>query len=379
MRVLVVAGGSGGVIFAVTPLALALRNAGHQVLVATPENTVATVTGAGLPAVPVTAKTMMDFMFADRQGHPLTLPLDPHERLIFNGRGFGRFAADSLPALTDLAGHWRPDAVVGGALSFAAPLLAAKLGVPFVKHAIDMGEPYVIDLAAAAELGPELAALRLDRLPRPDLFVDICPPSLRPPDAPAGQPMRYIPVSNQRRIEPWMYRRGDRPRVLVTAGSRVTRDYDFDVLKGLIDKVSQLDVDLLVAAPDDIAADLRPLPDNVHAGWIPLDVAVHSLDLLVHHAGGNTMLTAMASGVPQVLIPYLPNVADYAERLGSYGAARTIAPGSDSAEAVTTAAAQVLGDPAYRSRAQEIAAENAGLPTPADVVGVVEKLVAERH
>ncbi len=50
MRVLVVAGGSGGVIFAVTPLALALRDAGHQVLVATPENTVATVTDTGLPA-----------------------------------------------------------------------------------------------------------------------------------------------------------------------------------------------------------------------------------------------------------------------------------------------------------------------------------------
>jgi UDP:flavonoid glycosyltransferase YjiC (YdhE family) len=377
MRVLFVAGGSGGVIFAVTPLALAARNAGHDVLVATPENTVPTVTSTGLPALAVTDKTMMDFMFTDRLGTALTLPLDPHERLVFNGRGFGRFAASSLSVLTELAEDWRADVVVGGALSFAAPLIASKLGVPHVKHAIDMGEPRVIDLAAAAELGPELEALGLEDMPGSDLFVDICPPSLRRSTADC-QSMRYIPVSSPRQVQPWMYRRGARPRVLVTAGSRVTKDYDFDVLKGLVDKVSKLDVELLVAAPDDIADDLRPLPDNVFAGWIPLDVVIRTMDLLVHHAGGNTMLTAMANGVPQVLIPYLPNVADYANRLSTFGAARTIEPGQDNAEAIVEAATEILGDPSYRERAQEIAEENASLPTPAEVVGVVEKLVAAR-
>ncbi|WP_243788679.1 nucleotide disphospho-sugar-binding domain-containing protein [Saccharopolyspora gloriosae] len=378
MRVLFVAGGSGGVIFAVTPLALAVRNAGHEVLVATPENTVPTVTSTGLPAVAATDKTMMDFMFADRLGTPLTLPKDPHERLIFNGRGFGRFAAHSLPALTQLTEDWRPDVVVGGALSYSAPLIAAKLGVPHVKHAIDMGEPRVLDLAAAAELGPELAELGLDDLPRPDLFVDVCPPSLRRADAADCQPMRYIPVSSQRRIEPWMYRRGTRPRLLVTAGSRVTKEYDFEVLDGLVRKVSKLDVELLVAAPDDIATDLGSLPENVHAGWIPLDVVVRTTDLLVHHAGGNTMLTAMANGVPQVLIPYLPNVVDYADRLSSFGAAKTIQPGADSAEAIVEAATEVVNDLTYRDRAQEVAAENAAMPTPAEVTGVLEELAATR-
>ncbi|WP_414943546.1 hypothetical protein [Amycolatopsis sp. cmx-11-32] len=104
--------------------------------------------------------------------------------------------------------------------------------MPHVRHAIGRGEPRIIDLAAAAELGPELEALSLDELPPPDLFVDICPPSLQRSDAAEEQFMRYIPVSSPRQVKPWMYRRGERPRVLVTAGSRVTRDCDFDVLTG---------------------------------------------------------------------------------------------------------------------------------------------------
>lgn len=357
-----------------TPLALALRNAGHEVLVGTPSNTVQTVVSTGLAGVPVTDRNMMDFMFADRRGNSLTLDLDPHERLIFNGRGFGRFAASSLPGLREIATAWSPDVVIGGALSYAAPLLAAEFGVPFVKHAIDMGEPHVIDLAAAAELGPELEAAGLGALPKPDLFVDVCPTRLRRPDAPDCRPMRYVPVTSPREVEPWMYRRGSRPRLLVTAGSRVTREYDFDILDGLVKRVSQLDVELLVAAPDDIAAELGSTPPNVRAGWIPLDVVAPTLDLLVHHTGGNTLLTGLAYGVPQVLIPYLPNVVGYAERVAGYGAARMLLPGQDSAEAIVQAATAVLDDPSYRERAGEIAAENAAMPNPAEVASEIETL-----
>ncbi|WP_414942469.1 glycosyltransferase [Amycolatopsis sp. cmx-11-51] len=133
--------------------------------------------------------------------------------------------------------------------------------------------------------------------------------------------------------------------------------------------MSQLDVGLLVAAPDDIAEELRPLPDNVHAGWLPLDVVVHSLDLLVHHTVGNTMLTALANGVPQVLIPYLPNVTDYAQRLSTFGAAVTVQPGEDTADAILAAAVRVLDDPSFWERATEIAEENAGQPPPPTWLG----------
>jgi hypothetical protein len=183
MRILFVVGGTSGVTFSLVPLAQAARNAGHRVLVATPYDMVGTVTNAGLSAVSVSDRSMMDTM-VDRTGTLRSIPTDLHERFIFNGRCFGRYAAQCLDGLLRLADDWRPDLVVGGALAFAAPLVAHHAGVPYVKHAVDMGEPRTIDLGAAAELGPELERLGLYDMPRADLFVDTTPPSLRPSDAP---------------------------------------------------------------------------------------------------------------------------------------------------------------------------------------------------
>jgi UDP:flavonoid glycosyltransferase YjiC (YdhE family) len=171
-----------------------------------------------------------------------------------------------------------------------------------------------------------------------------------------------------------MYVKGDRPRLMVSAGSRVSPDRDFDTLAGLVAKVSDLDVELLVAAPDEVAEKLRPLPDNVRAGWLPLDVLAPTCDLTVNHAGGNTVLGNMAHGVPQVLVPYLPYVVDYSQRLAAAGAAMVVDPRDDSAENVAAACRTVLGDPSYAQRARAIAAEMAALPVPADVVGTLVEL-----
>ncbi|GAB2943114.1 nucleotide disphospho-sugar-binding domain-containing protein [Streptomyces heilongjiangensis] len=377
MRILFVAGGTSGVIFGIVPLAQQARNAGHQVLMAAPENCMGTVNTAGLPGVPVSTRTMQEALI-DRRGVRVPIPEDLHERYIFNGRTFGRYAAACLDGLLQLADRWRPDVVVGGALAFAAPLVAAYAGVPYVKQAIDMGEPRTIDLAAAAELGPELERLGLYEMPRTDLYIDICPPSLRPADAPDAQMMRYVPYSTQRPVAPWMHRRGDRPRVLVSAGSRVTPDSDFDILQGLVEKVGRLDVELLVAAPEPVAEKLRPLPAHVRAGWIPLHQAAPTCDLAVHHAGGNTTMGYLSYGVPQVLVPYLPYCVDYSVRLHEYGAATMVDPADDSADNIAAVCAEMLTTSSYHDRARELATEIAGLPTAAEAVSAIERLAGSR-
>ncbi|MFE2152246.1 glycosyltransferase [Streptomyces lavendulae] len=374
MKILFVAGGSSGVVFSLVPLAQAARNAGHEVVMAAPEDCMRIVNGAGVPGFAVTSKVMKDFLY-DRRGVLQSIPDDLHERYLFNGRCFGRYAAACVDGLISLVDRWQPDLVVGGVLAFAGPLIASYAGVPYVKHAVDMGEPRTIDLAAAAELGPELEALGLYEMPSADLFVDTCPPSLRPADAPAAQLMRYVPYTSQRPLAPWMFSRGERPRVLVSVGSRVTKDSDFEILSGLVSKVASLDVELLVAAPDSVAEELGPLPENVTAGWIPLDVVARTCDLVVSHAGGNTVLGSMAAGVPQVLIPYLPYVVGYTERLSAYGAAKMVDPADDSPENIAEACREVLEDPHYRERARAVSAEMAELPLPARVVGVLEDLV----
>jgi UDP:flavonoid glycosyltransferase YjiC (YdhE family) len=81
--------------------------------------------------------------------------------------------------------------------------------------------------------------------------------------------------------------------------------------------------------------------------------------------------------VPQVLIPYLPYVVDYATRLTDYGAATMIMPGYCTPENLATACEQLLADPGYRSRAADVAAEMSGLPTSVAVAERLEQLVAE--
>ncbi|MFI2242261.1 glycosyltransferase [Streptomyces chrestomyceticus] len=373
MRMLFVAGGSSGVIFSIIPLAQAARHAGHEVLMAGPENMMPTITSAGIPGVAVTSRDMLETLF-DEAGNRRVIPADLHERYLFNGRQFGRYASWCLEGLLPLADRWRPDVVVGGALAFAAPVVARYAGVPYVKHAVDMGEPRTIDLAAAAELAPDLRRLGFHDMPWSDLFVDICPPSLRETDAPPAELMRYVPYSTKGPVEPWMYTKGRRTRLLVSAGNRVTPDY-FDILGGLVDKVGRLDVELLVMAPEKAAGHLGRLPDNVRVGWVPLDVVAPTCDVVMSHAGGTTVLGTMHYGVPQVLVPYLPYARGFTERLCAYGAAKMVPPEEDSPENITQACKEVLENPAYRQRARDIAAEMAGLPTPARTLAAVERLV----
>ncbi|MEV6346418.1 hypothetical protein [Actinoplanes sp. NPDC051851] len=73
-------------------------------------------------------------------GTPLPLPREPRERMLFGGHGFGRLAAAGRPDLIRLAEGWRPDAVVGGTLSYAAALPAVWRKLPWLRHAWDMVE-----------------------------------------------------------------------------------------------------------------------------------------------------------------------------------------------------------------------------------------------
>ncbi|MEU2389654.1 nucleotide disphospho-sugar-binding domain-containing protein [Streptomyces sp. NPDC007369] len=376
MRILFITGGSPATVFALAPLASAARLAGHRVLVASPEDMTPYVTGTGLPAVSVTDGTMRRFMFEDRAGRPLGIPADPQQRIRFNGEGFGRLAAATLPALRSLAADWGPDLVVGGSLCYAAPLIAHELGVPWVRHTWDLGEPPEMDAGAAGELAAELAAAGLDALPVPRLWVDICPPGLRAPELAPGprQSMRFVPYNLRRPLEPWMLSPAGRPRVCVTAGSRVAGQDEVAELTELARTVEGLDGELVVAAPQEVAAELARAVPGVRAGWFALDSLLDTCDLIVHHGGGQTAMTALHAGVPQLLVPTIPKMLPPCRRIADRGAGLVLPEGDQSTAAVAAAAAELLAAPAYRARAAEVAAEIASQPDPSHVVAELEAL-----
>jgi glycosyltransferase len=375
MKILFIAAGSPATVFALTPLATAARNAGHQVFLAANDDMMPSIAGVGLPGIPLTPVPLWDFITKDRAGEPVEIPSDPEEGKVFTGQWFGRMAAAQLDRLYELVRHWRPDLVVGGTLSYAAALLAAELKVPYVRQAWDAIDATGAHPGADAELRPELRAFGLAKLPEPDLFVDVCPPSLRPADAPAAQMMRWIPGNGQQVLLPWMYARGSRPRVCLTSGSRVSvNSAGFDFLRAMVKNLAGADFELLVAAPEKVAGSLREEFEGIRTGWIPLDVVAPTLDLLVHHGGGTTTMTALTAGVPQLLMPSGTFFVMGAQGIADHGSGIMLDPDEVSADIVAQACGTLLTDSTYRTRAAELSAEISALPPPAEVVGVLERL-----
>lgn len=379
MRFLFITGGSPACVFAVAPLASAVRNAGHEVFMAANEDLMADVTGAGVPGISMTPHPVKHFVWKDRAGTELTVPWDREGELLHLGRAFGRMAAAGLDVLLELVGDWRPDLVVGGALSYAAPLVAAHLGVPYVRHAWDMTPTTDLDPGAEEELQPELRRLGLDRLPAPALFVDIRPPSLRgadTPEVPNSLTMRWVPGSRQRRLERWMYtRQGDRPRALVTAGSRPYIPQHVDLLPRLTKTLSASGVEVLLAGPQELVEGLGGGLGEVKAGWIPLEVAARTCDLMVHHGGGVTTMGALNVGLPQLMLPRSNYQIDSTRDVAAFGAGLMLTPGEDTIEEIEKGCLELLSNPSYASRAGHLAAEIATLPSPAEVVGSLEDRV----
>ncbi|MGW5739751.1 MULTISPECIES: nucleotide disphospho-sugar-binding domain-containing protein [Streptomyces] len=380
MRVLFVAGASPATVFGLVPLATAVRAAGHQVFLASTEEMMPVVARTGLAGVPVTDQPLTRYLRHDRAGRAKHFPHGetgpPHRQRAFVGQWFGQLAADSLPSLRGLTAQWRPDLVVGGSLAYAAALISAELGVPYVRLAWDYDDSSLMDAAAEAELAPELARAGRVRLPAPDLRVDVCPPSLTAPGAPPAELMRWTPGNLQCRLAPWMYTRGERRRVCVTAGSRATREQSTDFVRGLVRALDPFDVDIVVPAPDDLAAGLRDLDGRIRADWIPLDVLAPTCDLFVHHAGAATALTAMAAGVPQLVIPEAAVFAPPAQRVADFGAALLLPPDAATPDAVARACGDLLEDPGHRERALTLAREIAAMAPPAELAVALAELAS---
>lgn len=166
MRLLFVTGPTPSNVFALAPLALAARDAGHQVFMSTVRERTSVVTGVGLPALAATTTPLADLKATRRSGEREHVPddVDHPEFIRYTGRWFGRVAAESLVTLREVAAAWRPDVVIGGPHAYAAALLAHELSVPWVRHTWTALDTRGIHIGSEAELAPELGQAR----PRPD-------------------------------------------------------------------------------------------------------------------------------------------------------------------------------------------------------------------
>ncbi|MCR6488783.1 glycosyltransferase [Amycolatopsis sp. OK19-0408] len=385
--------------YPLVPLALAARDAGHDVLYATDEQIHPMLHQLGFPVATVGMPIRAAFaeVFAETEAEIGKLPwqewLEPEVRT-FNEVLPRRFATDLLPVLR----AERPDLVVYEVGNPGAGLAARRLGIPAVCHsfgragAVDRGEQWrkrCMELLrkVAGEIGAELP----EEYFRGDHYLDICPPSLQEPSFaayPARVPLRPVQFSEPGELPAIVTAERKRPLVYLTLGTVVGT---VPALRAAVDGLSTLDVDVLVAAagPKVSVDEFGELPANVHLErWVPQADVLPLVDLAVHHGGSGTSLGAAAAGVPQLFLPVAFDMFLNAGAVSAAGAGRTLLPEgvervddrrrSDvvAAAAVAEAAGELLHDTDVRQAAKAVAEEIAAMPSPAEVAARLPELAS---
>ena len=89
---------------------------------------------------------------------------------------------------------------------------------------------------------------------------------------------------------------------------------------------------------------------------------------VVHHGGSGTMFAALATGIPQVVLPQGSDQPKNAEALARRGVGIVLDTTTGGPETLGKAVREILTDASFRRAAQEVARENDARPAPSALV-----------
>jgi glycosyltransferase (activator-dependent family) len=405
------------------PLAWALRSAGHEVAVASSPSFADTITRSGLTAVPV-GRPVADERLLVARGvteeiveryraglpPPYDLVDDPAgatwETTLHESAGgletlkFENFAM--LGGLVEFARHWRPDLVVWHPWTVGAPIAARACGAVHARMLFSLDvfgitrqrfrelmaeqpengryDPYAEWFDGYArrygfEVGEDMVTGQLT--------IDQFPASLQMrADGLDYLGMRYVPYGGPASVPAWLQRPPERPRVALTLGSTATEVYGgYTVPLGdILRAVAELDVELVATVAEAEQATLGRLPDNVRlVPYVPWHAIVPTCEAVIHHAGLATMATTARHPVPQLALPYHFDQPLLGRLLAEHGAGLALEPSGITGEAVRDGVRRLLTEPRFTDRAVALRDEVEAMPTPNEVAGRLDGLVAERR
>jgi UDP:flavonoid glycosyltransferase YjiC (YdhE family) len=388
MRVLFTSWAGGGHFAPLVPLGWALRAAGHEVLVACHPGQTDPILRAGLPALPVGPDVDMFALFRAKRRGGTWRPRETSSS--DNLRGYvgmletAEAVADVLAdELVEFCRGWRPDLVLYEPASVVGPLVARLLDIPAVRQLWTSDFTAPVNGFPATVTGELADRFGLDGFGTAgDLTLDPCPPRMQVRDDLPRQPVRYIPYNGPAVLAPWLREPPVRWRVCVTWGTSL-RELGVERMQHVprvVRALGGVDAELVVAVLDSHRELFTDLPDNVRAiGPTPLHLLLPTCDAIVHQGGGGTLMTAVACGTPQVIIPSIADQTFNADHVAATGAGVHVRSHEDvTAEEVCAHTLDVLADPAYRLAARQLQTEHLSRPAPAEVVPVLERLALDR-
>lgn len=379
MKVVFASLGAYGHLYPMLPLAVACRDAGHDVVVATGAPLLNGLPLRTIPGLP----PEVDLAWAEqevRRRHPTLTGFDVTLAM------FGDVTAGATtPTMLEVLASERADLLVTEPLHVGAAVAGDILGVPTLDFAIGLAPFMSTAVHAFATRYQRERWLERGLVP-PDAqllgqaFLDPCPPSLRAASlqtpsrrAPSGDaptlPIRSVAWRPfEADLPGWLEAPATRPRVYLTLG---TVSYGaVEILRRTALEIAALDVELLVAVgPAGDPALLGELPDRVHVErFIDQADVLRRVDLIVHHGGTGTVLAALEAGLAQLILPQGADQPFNAEVVAQAGAGTRQANADFTPGSISALVESLLGECDERTTARRIAAEMADMPAPADVV-----------
>lgn len=376
--------------YCLVPVGWALQAAGHEVRVASHPSMAQAISSAGLAAVPLGEDLDFATEFGPRMGkvgqlddggQPEAKPDGTLEPAITADGGVVRFAAALVGDLVGFGRTYRPDLLIWEPFNLAAAVAAAALGVPGVLQLWGPDSSVTLRLDQQTVVGPLAARFGLGAAEvslTGTLMLDPVPPPMQVPLSGPSEPVRFVPYNGTAVLPGWLRRPALRPRVCVTAGTMMAGAGfagRMD-LTGIIRAVAELDVEVVVAVDPAQQAGLGQLPDNVRVADAPLALrlVLPGCAALVQQGGAGTTMTALAYGVPQLILPQVSDQHFNGERLAATGAGTWLAPEQASPGQVRDLVGELAGDGHWRERAALMSERVRQMPAPAAMVPVLTRL-----
>lgn len=384
MRMLVSFAGGTGHFLPLVPLARAARAEGDAVLVTGQAALLPTVTAAGFTAVDSGGTTLAD----PAARRDLARVDRAAEAAVILDVFAGSLARSRAARLMAIARHWRPDVIVHDEMDFGAALTAESLGRPRVEMTVLLAGGTVDRRHLTTRIERTRRSMGLTARPGSRRLTLVpAPPGFRDPADPLPPPVLWIrpdvlePVPNEqdpatRRTLAWLARQPARPRILFTLGT-IFHQESGDLFSRAVAGLSRLDASIVVTVGREIdPTELGPMPPHVHVErFVPQASVLPHCDLVVCHAGSGSVMGALAFGRPMLLLPMGADQPANADRCADLGVATVLDPLLATVDDVTTAARELLLDPTFRRRAASWRSAAAGLPTAAQALDRVRRLV----
>ncbi|WP_409493531.1 activator-dependent family glycosyltransferase [Amycolatopsis sp. cmx-11-12] len=423
MRVLFTTFAAKPHLYSMVPLAWALHTAGHEVRVASQPDLVDEITRASLIAVPIGEELKLEESYEE-----LHEELDSDESFESLGIDISETRAEKLtweytlgvstvysslvlPSMTDdrtiddivkFARQWRPDLVVWDPLTFSGAVAAKVTGAAHARmlfgldfmanmrtaftRLLERRPPELRDDPLREWLTPILARFGCDfteDMAVGQWTIDTMPSWLRLPVDLDYVPMRFVPYHGQSSVPDWVHRRPARTRVCLTLGVSGREVIGGDTLPvaDMIKAVEGLDVEVVATLTAEQVEQVPEIPQNVRlVDFVPLNVLLPTCSAIIHHGGQGAFGTALATGVPQLIVPNQDDWDTYAKARESAGRGigLFVDPGELTAATLRSSLLRLLDEPEFREKAERDRRGLLAIPNPNDIVAELEERTA-RH